>query len=214
MNRFTTLPRWRTAAGLCLLLFGAMGSGACAARASSEEAQRIGEVMRVAKGARVADVGAGEGDWTIALAGRVGDAGHVFATEVKQDLVDDIEKRASSEGFQNVSVFLGDDESIGLPDGCCDAILLRQVYHHFTDPVAMRNDLRRALRPGGALLVIEIKIQPGWEELDGVPDRGGHGIEPEDLLKEMSSDRFELVERFESWPGDEDRYAMLFRATR
>ena len=184
---------------------------ACSARAPVVEVDRIVEVLDLGAGARVADVGAGEGEWTVALAELVGDLGHVYSTEVKPDLVDEIGERADDAGLHNVSVFLGGDEQTGLPPGCCDAILLRQVYHHFTDPVAMRADLREALRPGGALLVIEIKIQRGWEELDGVPDRGGHGIEPGDLLAEMTGDRFELVARYDSWPGDLDRYAMLFR---
>ncbi len=195
-----------------LLVLVLAASTACAGtRAPSAEAGRLFETLPMGDGVSVADVGAGDGDWTLTLAERVGAGGQVFATEVKEDLVADLRERAEREGLANVTVLLGDDTRLGLPDACCDAIFLRQVYHHFTDPRAMRDGFRRALRPGGVVLVVEIRIQPNWEELDGVPDRGGHGIEPEDLLAEMSADGFELVERYDSWPGDEDRYAMLFR---
>ncbi len=198
---------------LCLCLFVALGcAAACAGtRAPAEETRQLVETLGFSAGMRVADVGAGEGEWTVALAERAGESGHVYATEVKPDLVDEIRERVEDEGLGNVTVLLGGDEVLGLPDACCEAIFLRQVYHHFTDPQAMRDGFRRALREGGVVLIVEIRVQHGWDELHGVPDRGGHGIEPEDLLVEMQADGFELVRRFDRWPGDDDRYAMLFR---
>ena len=75
----------------------------------------------------------------------------------------------------------------------------------------MRASLRRALRRGGVLAVIEIDPQTAWRELPGVPDRGGHGISPGDLVAEMTADGFDVVARYEEWPGDEDHYCVVFR---
>lgn len=78
----------------------------------------------------------------------------------------------------------------GLPAGCCDAILLRGVYHHLTEPTAALVSLRRALRPGGRLLVID--FAPVWWLAPwtpkGIPkDRGGHGNRPETVLREAEA---------------------------
>lgn len=184
-----------------------------AARAPAGESARIAELLEIAAGMHVADVGAGEGEYSEALAGRVGAAGRLYATEVDEDEIETIRERLERAGIEHATVLLGDQDDTGLPENCCDAILLRLVYHHFTDPGKMRASLRRALRPGGRLLAIEIEIQPSWSVLDGVPDRGGHGIPQPMLIEEMTADGFRVVERFEDWPEDEDHYAVLFEET-
>ena len=67
------------------------------------------------------------------------------------------------------------------------------------------------MRPGALLAVVDITPQAHWSRLEGVPERGGHGIEMATLLEEMVGDGFEVVARFEAWPGDEDHYCVVFR---
>jgi protein-L-isoaspartate O-methyltransferase len=174
------------------------------------EGARLASLLGAHPGATVADVGAGEGRWTIELAEAVGPAGRVFATEVEKSLLEKIEARLEAEGIGNVEVVRGDQRSTGLPAACCDAILLRLVYHHFVDPEAMRADLARALRPGGRLAIVETRPQSSWRRLEGVPERGGHGIEVEDLIGEMAQAGFRPVERHGGWNGDADRFAVVF----
>jgi ubiquinone/menaquinone biosynthesis C-methylase UbiE len=162
---------------------------------------------------RIADVGAGDGDWTVRLAEEVGPAGHVWATEIDADDLEKIEGRASRAGLDNVTVILGTETDTGLSDGCCEAILLRMVYHHFTQPAPMRASLRRALRPGARLAVIDLRPRGDWGGVDGVPDRGGHGIREEELVEEMTSDGFEVVARYDDWNGSGNRYCVVFRRT-
>ena len=186
---------------------------ACASADTADEAVRIAQEMELRPGLRVADVGAGGGKWTVELAQRVGAAGHVFATEVDEDDLEDLRERVREAGLGNVTPILGDDEATGLSADCCDAILLRLVYHHFTDPEPMRASLRSALKPGGILVVIDITPQEHWRELPGVPDRGGHGIPPSELISDMSTDGFDLVARYDDWDYDdeEDHYCVVFR---
>lgn len=159
----------------------------------------------------VADVGAGEGTWSAALAEAAGPRGHLFATEVEADLVEELEARLAARGIENATVLLGDQATSGLEEGCCDAILLRMVYHHFEDPRAMRASLRDALTADGRLAIVDINPQRHWRRIEGVPDRGGHGIEPDDLIAEMTADGFELVSRHDDWNRDDDRYCIIFR---
>jgi ubiquinone/menaquinone biosynthesis C-methylase UbiE len=166
--------------------------------------------MALRPGLRVADVGAGDGEWAERLARRVGDAGHVWATEVEDDKVEQIASRLERAGVSNASVLLGSQRDTGLPPACCDAILLRLVYHHFQDPDPMRESLKRALRPGGRLVVLDVPPQTSWSALAGVPDRGGHGIALDDLVAELTADGFRLVSRDEAWDGDETEYCAVF----
>ncbi|MBI1875285.1 MAG: methyltransferase domain-containing protein [Acidobacteria bacterium] len=175
----------------------------------SGEGDRLADLMKAATGAAVADIGAGDGQWTKILSARVGPTGRVFATEVNQNLIKRLESTAASLG--NVTVTQGSQDHNGLPADCCDAILLRLVYHHFTDPPAMQKELRRALRMGGLLAVVEFR--PGRTAApSGVPhDRGGHGIPPELLIKELNAHGFEVVTREDQWPGGRESYCVLFR---
>ena len=155
-------------------------------------------------------MGAGDGDWAERLAEKVGPAGHVYATEIEAEDVEKIARRVERAGLENVTALLGTVTDTGLVDDCCDAILLRMVYHHFTDPAPMRASLRRALRPGGRLAVIDLRPQD-WGDLPRVPNRGGHGIREEDLVAEMTSDGFEVVARYAEWADSHVRYCVVFR---
>jgi ubiquinone/menaquinone biosynthesis C-methylase UbiE len=186
-------------------------SGCGTGHVSAAELDLIVEALRLEPGSVVADVGAGNGEWAVQLARHVGEEGHVWATEVEADEVEDIETRILDAFLNNVSVVLGDPSSSGLPPDCCDAILLRLVYHHFTRPEEMRANLRQALRPDGLLAIVDISPQRSWRDLPDVPDRGGHGIPVTDLIREMTTDGFEVVSRQDEWNGDKDRYCVVFR---
>jgi ubiquinone/menaquinone biosynthesis C-methylase UbiE len=204
------LMRLRTPLRLTVFLL-ALVTACSPGTAGASEAERIAEVLELSPGMVVADVGAGDGEWSAEIARRVGDDGRVWATEVDADDLAAIRERVEREGLGNVSVVRGDQTHSGLPAACCDAILLRLVYHHFTDPPRMRAELRRALRPGGRLVVVDIEPQTRWRTLKGVPDRGGHGIHPQDLIRELTSDGFEVIRRVDRWNGDEDRYCVVFQ---
>ena len=185
---------------------------ACSLPATAGESGKIAAVLGLQPGSVVADVGAGDGKWSEKLARKVGASGHVYATEIDPDDVDKLRRRFEKDKFQNVTAVLGDDTGTGLPEGCCDAILLRMVYHHFTEPEKMRASLRRSLKPGGEVVVIDIVPQTGWRELPGVPDRGGHGLPVDVLVAEMTADGFKVVEQRAEWNGDDERYLVVFRA--
>lgn len=194
-----------------ILLAGLVIAGCGSGRVSAAELDRIVELLQLVPGSVVADVGAGDGEWAVQLAGAVGPKGHVWATEVEEDEIDEIEGRILDASLNNVTVVLGDQSSSGLPAACCDAILLRMVYHHFIQPREMRANLRESLRPDGLIAIVDITPQTSWRDLPGVPERGGHGIPPAELIDEMTADGFEVVTRLDDWNGDKDRYCVVFR---
>lgn len=209
---------WLPAAGvLALLVAGPLVPGCSPTLASDDdEAERIVRLLDLRPDASVADVGAGDGEWAEVLMMHLGPAGRLFVTEVEQDLVDELRETLAGDpetpGGVRVEAVLGDQERTGLPANCCDAVLLRMVYHHFEDPATMRADLRRALRPNGRLLVIDIEPQEDWRHLEGVPDRGGHGIPLDSLVQELGEDGFRVLSTHPRWNGEDDRFAVLFEA--
>jgi predicted methyltransferase len=176
-----------------------------------DEGDGIVASLSLASGMAVADVGAGDGRYSVVLARAVGPGGKVYATEVDRSDIDKIAALARDEGVSNLTTVVGTQADTGLPPGCCDAILLRLVYHHFTDTAAMRSSLWSALRPGGRIAVIDVPPQKGWTRLSGVPDRGGHGIEAAEMEAEMAQSGFEVVARDHDWPAEEDAYLVVFR---
>jgi predicted methyltransferase len=201
----------RRIAVLAVALLAAAGS-AVQSLDSSDEPRTL-EALGLRPGMRVADVGAGNGEWAERLSREVGEAGRVYATEVDRDKLRQVEARVEDAHLGNVTVLVGTQDDTGLPAGCCDAILLRMVYHHFEKPERMRASLRAALRPGAPLVVIDTEPQPQWRHLEGVPDRGGHGIHEDVLLREMTGDGFEVTAKHDHWPGDGERYCVVFRRT-
>lgn len=174
---------------------------ALAARADVLE-PRLADLLALRPGSTVADVGAGDGAQSVLLARAVGDAGRVYATEIGSEERDEIRATAREAGVANVTVVEAGVAETGLPDACCDAILLRHVYHHLTQPTEIDAGLFRALRPGGRLVVID--FPPTWFlrpfQPEGVSaSRSGHGITPEAALAELHAAGFETVEVLPAW---------------
>ncbi|HSF16684.1 MAG TPA: class I SAM-dependent methyltransferase [Vicinamibacteria bacterium] len=175
----------------------------------AREVERLVDVLDVDPGEVFADVGAGDGRFSLALAARVGHDGLVYATEVDRDDLREIRDRVARDQANNITVIEGSQRSTGLPDICCDGILLRRVYHHFQDPAAMRESLKRALKEDGLLLVIDFGEKRHWDRPSGIPEsRDGHGVSKKMLVSEMELAGFELVRDMDWSDGD---YALLFR---
>ena len=175
--------------------------------ASGPEMPRLRQALALRTGMVVADVGAGKGQLTLALARAVGSAGHVFSSEIDPARLRALREAVAEARLGNVTVVEAKASESGLPAGCCDAIVLRRVYHHLTDPVTTIASLRRALRPGGLLAVIDIP------PLFFLPDRSSLGIAPQIVINEVTASGFEKLQLLTDWPGRGPfaSYCVLFR---
>jgi ubiquinone/menaquinone biosynthesis C-methylase UbiE len=185
----------------------------CLGAASKEEIVRLGKVMGWKTGQTLADVGAGEGEIGIAAAAIVGGTGKVYLTELDEGKRRALEQTVRHDELTNVVVVEGQEKHTNLPANCCDAIVLRRVYHHFTAPLAMDASLLRSLKPGGELAVIDFPPRKWLSESDpvkGVPaNRGGHGIPQKILIEEATSAGFIVDKVLNDWP--DDSYCVIFR---
>jgi ubiquinone/menaquinone biosynthesis C-methylase UbiE len=167
---------------------------------------RLRQVLTLETGTVVADVGAGKGELTFALAREVGSNGHVFSTEVDPGRLRRLREAAVAAKVDNVTVLEAYSSATGLPPNCCDAIVFRRVYHHLTDPSGINASLLRSLRPGGVLTVID--FPPPF-----FLSRGQFGVPAKIVISELISSGFELLRLTDDWPGRGplESYCVVFR---
>jgi ubiquinone/menaquinone biosynthesis C-methylase UbiE len=171
------------------------------------ERERIVAAAGLRPGMAVADVGAGTGLFVPLLARAVGPSGSVVAVDIVPRFLDLIARRASETGLRNVRTVLCTDRSAELPAGSVDLVFLCDTYHHFEFPKSTLSSLRRALRPGGELLVVDFKRLPGRSSawiLDHV--RAGE----EEVVAEIEAAGFR---RSGSHDFLKDNYILRFRRT-
>jgi ubiquinone/menaquinone biosynthesis C-methylase UbiE len=207
MQRRGNLYYSAAALALAFLLFSA------AASARESEIDHLMQILELKPGSSVADVGAGSGELSMAVAKRVEPGGKVYSTEINPTLLDRIGSSAKKLNAYNVIPVAAKEQDTGLPRSCCDAIFLREVYHHLTDPIAIDQSLYQAMRPGGRLAIIDFEPIRGQPAPAGVPaNRKGHGVPQHIVYEELTRTGFVFVKTTE-WPISSviEHYCMLYR---
>ncbi len=183
-------------------------------KAAEIEVPQLVELMELKPGMAVADVGAGFGAWTMRFSRWTGPAGRVYATDIGSAQLAALRDSVKREQLTNVTVLEGAPASTNLPALCCDAILVRDAYHHFTQPDDMIRSLTASLKPGGRLAIIDFPPRAKSEVPSGVrANRGGHGVPPEVVQAEVGA-VLSHVKTIQSWAPDSqpaDLYLVLFR---
>ncbi len=126
-------------------------------REAEEAPARALAILQVAPGSTVADIGAGSGYFTERLARLVGASGRVYANDIQPGMLDLLRRRLKREHLTNVTLVLGEPADPKLPAAAIDMALMVDVYHELSDPQTMLANIRRALKPGGRLVLIEYK---------------------------------------------------------
>lgn len=182
--------------------------------AAELEVPELTKLFDLKPGMTVADVGAGFGAWTVRFSKVVGPSGRVYATDIGAPQLAALRDAVRREGLTNVTVLEGAPDTTNLPPSCCDAILIRDAYHHLTDPVAIVKSLAAAVKPGGRLAVIDFPPRPDSEVPSGVPaNRLGHGVPPEVVEREVGA-LLTHVQTMTTWNANSQPaslYLVLFR---
>lgn len=121
----------------------------------------IVEACRLQPGMVVADVGAGTGLFTRMFAEAVGPEGRVLAVDIAPKFLEHIDATCRAAGIRNVETVLGTADSTGLPPGAVDVAFICDTYHHFEFPQRTMASIRRALKPGGRVVVVDFRRIPG-----------------------------------------------------
>ncbi|MES2054436.1 MAG: methyltransferase domain-containing protein [Pseudomonadota bacterium] len=169
------------------------------ARDRLNEASEVMDKSGIKPGMTVADIGAGEGYYTIRLAQRVGKDGRVLAEDIVAAVRDGLAERVARERLDNVSVRLGDADNPKLPDNSFDRILMVHMYHEIEEPYEFLWRMRPSLRPGGEVVVVDAKRRTQ-----------DHGTPPSLLKCEFAAIGYTLVEMHDM--PSAGGYLAVFRA--
>lgn len=135
------------------------------------EAEQVMALAGLKPGMSVADIGAGEGYYTVRLAREVGPGGRVLAEDIVPAVRDRLAQRVQREGLDRVAVRLGTPTDPRLPTASFDRIFLVQVYHEVAEPYEFLWNLAGGLKAGAEVIVVD------WDR-----PVGRHGF-PRDRLK-------------------------------
>lgn len=152
-------------------------------RDDRREAQTVMDLAKIEPGMTVADIGAGEGYYTVRLAAKVGRKGRVLAEDIDEQALEQLGGRVERERLDNVSIKHGTEDDPKLPANSFDRIFMVHMYHEVSEPYALLWRMRPALRRGGQVIVVDTD-RPTNE----------HGIDPRLLFCEFSHVGYRLVE--------------------
>ena len=178
-----------------LLTAGHLPADLRAQNADRDEWQRVPDViaaLAIGGGSQVADVGAGNGYFTTHLARQVGASGAVFAVEIGESELSRLKRLVEQQELDNIEVVRGEIDDPKLPERTLDAVLVVDAYHEMTEHEQMLAGMRRALRPGGRLVIIDLAPYDGSASRERHTDSHRIGI---DLVeREVRAAGFELLE--------------------
>jgi ubiquinone/menaquinone biosynthesis C-methylase UbiE len=191
-------PAWHRPPRLWALVFVVLGGLPATSQAQSnrDSWQRVPDVlaaMAIGEGSRVADVGAGSGYFTERLARQVGASGTVFAVDISERALSQLRQLVEDRGLKNVEIVRGELDDPRLPEASLDAILVVDAYHEMTEHEAMLAGMRRALRPGGRLVMLDMTPRdPDHSRSEQV---SSHRLGIEMVAQEVQIAGFEVLQR-------------------
>ncbi len=164
-------------------------------RDEQEQPDRVVAALSIPRGATVVDLGAGVGYFTWRLAKQVGPEGRVIAVDIQQGMLDLLSENLTSRGITNVDMVLGAADNPHLPTGAVDLVLIVDVYHELSEPEKTMEHVRRSLKPGGRVVIIEYR-----KEDPSIPIQPLHKMSVEEVRAEVEPIGFKLVELMEFLP--------------
>lgn len=167
------------------------------ARDSVGEFESVVELSGIEPGMFVADIGAGEGYYTVRLSPLVGEEGRVLAQDIVPETRDNLARRVQRENLENVAVKLGEPNDPKLPERSFDRIMLIHMYHEVERPSEFLWHLRDGLKRNGRVVVVDA---------DRPTDR--HGTPPKLLICEFAAIGYQLT-RFERLENTESYFAQF-----
>ena len=156
-----------------------------------QQPEQVMDALGIADGARVADLGAGGGWFTVRLSRRVGPNGRVYAEDIQPQMIESIGRRIRREGLTNVITVLGTPNDPRLPTDL-DAVLIVSTYPEMTDPVALLENVAASLKPNGRVGIIDFRLEGGGP---GPPT--DERVEPDAVIRDAERAGLQLLAREE-----------------
>jgi ubiquinone/menaquinone biosynthesis C-methylase UbiE len=164
-------------------------------RIQEEDPDRMLAALEIKPGSVVADIGAGVGYHVWRMSEIVGPAGKVIGEDIQEGMIAQLRKNISDRKLRNVDIILGTPTDPRLPDNAIDLVLMVDVYHEFSEPVAMMNHIRSSLKPDGRIVLVEFR-----KEDPKVPIQPLHKMSVQDVRSELEPLGFKFQRSLEFLP--------------
>lgn len=155
-------------------------------RDTRQKPNELVEALGIQPGMTVVDLGTGVGYMLPFLSKAVGPRGRVVAQDIFNDFLEQARQRAAAKSLTNVSFVLGTDSDPKLDAGIADLVLVLDAYHHFDFPEKMLESIRRGLRDGGRLAIVDFYKA-------GFRDPAHIRLDEADVIKEVQSNGFRML---------------------
>lgn len=126
-----------------------------------DKRNEVVKALNLKAGMNIADIGAGTGFYSLLFAREVGNVGNVFAVDITEDFILNINRRAAEANLKNIHGVLNTQKETLLAPNSIDLAFVCDTYHHFEYPQTMLESIYKALRPGGQLVIIDFMKQSG-----------------------------------------------------
>jgi ubiquinone/menaquinone biosynthesis C-methylase UbiE len=169
-------------------------------RTHRDEWQKVDEIfaaLGLEEGHHIADIGAGGGFLSVRLSVRVGPEGRVYAVDIDADVLEELQETARSESLDNIETILGETDDPRLPERSLDAALIVNAYHEMREYEGMLAGVRRALLPGGRLVIVD--NPPRDSTRSRLSQIGQHDIAIGLVERDLEGAGFQVVERVPSF---------------
>lgn len=174
-------------------------------REDEENGTLLRKWLAVQPGQSACDFGCGNGYHTLPLATAVGKEGKMLAVDLQPQMLTMLRKRCEQQQLDNVTYITATIDDPNLEAASCDLILLVDVYHELSHPVRVMAQLRRALKPGGRIVLVEFR-----KEDRNVPIKPEHTMSKAQVVREMATHGLKLQAQFDGLPW---QHAMAFVAS-
>jgi precorrin-6B methylase 2 len=172
-------------------------------RIDEERPDIIVAALELKPGMQVADIGAGTGYYSWRMAREVGKTGKVHAVELEQEMLDLIAANMKKQGVANVHGVLGTITDPKLPENSLDLVVMVDVYHEFSHPYEMMQNICRAVKPGGRVVWVEFRLED-----ESVPIKTVHKMSEAQVKKEAAVHPLEWVKTVDKAPW---QHIIVFR---
>jgi ubiquinone/menaquinone biosynthesis C-methylase UbiE len=152
-------------------------------------------LLRIRKGATVADIGAGSGYISIRMAKIVGPMGKVYASDIQQGMLELLQQNVSKAKLDNVIPVLGAIDDPKLPADSLDLAIMVDVYHEFSEPQKMLQRIREALKADGRLVLLEYRAEDAT-----VPILPDHKMTKAQVKQEVEHEGFRQSRVYDDLP--------------
>jgi ubiquinone/menaquinone biosynthesis C-methylase UbiE len=152
-------------------------------------------LLRIKKGATVADIGAGSGYITIRMARIVGATGKVYASDIQSGMLTLLQQNVAKARVDNVVPVLGAIDDPKLPPASLDLAIMVDVYHEFSEPQKMLQRIRESLKPDGRLVLLEYRAED-----PNIPILREHKMSKAQVKQELEHEGFKQSRVYDDLP--------------